>query len=257
MSMCSGRAFYREVNIQMEKLYKTDILLTTNNCDMAGRWKPSAIMDAMQEAAGRHGELLGFGRKDLAPMGIVWVITRLEVMLDRIPTIGETVRLETFPTAVRRWFFPRYYVFKAQDGEVLGRAATLWVVMDWRTRRMASPDGIKHLLPDNSDLPVPMGLPSPVTDVDGRLTQGEYHPVYSDLDVNGHVNNTRYMDLCCNALGIDLLRERAMTRFMLTFDREIRPEQTVTTELRLLDGAFTFSGREGDTRFFEVGGQLA
>ena len=32
----------------MERIYKTDILLTTNTCDMTGRWKPSAIMDAMQ-----------------------------------------------------------------------------------------------------------------------------------------------------------------------------------------------------------------
>ena len=35
----------------------------------------------------------------------------------------------------------------------------------------------------------------------------QYRPVYTDLDVNGHMNNTRYADLLCNALGIDLMKE--------------------------------------------------
>lgn len=240
----------------MNRIYHTDIHLSAVNCDMTGRWKPSAIMDAMQEAAGAHAEELGFGRKSLEPMGIVWVITRLEVVMDRCPSMGETIHLETFPAAVRRWFFPRYYIFRGQDGQVIGRASTLWVVMDWNTRKMASPDGVKQLMPDNSDIPLPMGLPSPVGLVDGPCTAGIYQPVYSDLDVNGHVNNTRYMDMCCNALGINTLREHAVTRFMVNFDKEILPEQTVTTELRISDGAFSFSGHIGEIKCFEAGGQL-
>lgn len=220
----------------MEKVFKSTIMLTTNQCDMTGRWKPSAIMDAMQEAAGRHGELLGFGREALAPLGIVWVLTRLEVVMDSYPRIGETVYLETFPTALRRWFCPRYYVFRNSDGEIIGRAGTLWVLMDWRSRRMASPEGIRHLLPDNSDLPAPLGLPAPVTEVSGTCTPGSYVPVYADLDVNGHVNNTRYIDLCCNALGIETLRQHSMSRFLINFDREILPENHITTELRCLNG---------------------
>ena len=128
--------------------------------------------------------------------------------------------------------------------------------MDWRSRRMASPDSIKHLLPDNSDLPTPLGLPAPVTEVSGTCTASEYVPVYADLDVNGHVNNTRYMDLCCNALGVDTLREHCISRFLINFDHEIRPEDTVSTELRVLDGEFSFTGRIGDNRSFEVGGRL-
>ena len=37
--------------------------------------------------------MLGFGREALSPMGIVWVVTRLEVVMDRYPLIGETVTL--------------------------------------------------------------------------------------------------------------------------------------------------------------------
>ena len=41
--------------------------------------------------------------------------------------MGETVSIETFPMPLRRWFFPRYFVFRDAAGEALGAASTLWV----------------------------------------------------------------------------------------------------------------------------------
>ena len=84
-----------------------------------------------------------------------------------------------------------------------------------------------------------------------------HQPVYTDLDVNGHVNNTRYMDWCCNALGIDTMKDSCLARFDVNYDVEVRPGQEVRTELRRLGEEFSFSGFEGDTRHFDVGGTLA
>ena len=42
----------------MQKTYRDELLLRTCHCDMQGRWRPSAILEAMQEAAGTHAELL-------------------------------------------------------------------------------------------------------------------------------------------------------------------------------------------------------
>jgi len=74
--------------------------------------------------------------------------------------------------------------------------------------------------------------------------------------MNGHVNNTRYIDWCCNALGINTLRQYELASFALNFNQEVRPGQELRTELRRQDSAFSFSGFEGDTRHFDVGGML-
>ena len=240
----------------MERIYREELRLRTEQVDLCGTWRPSAILDLMQEAAGTHGEMLGFGRAALLDQNMFWVLARLEVEMDRYPQFNDVVTVETFPTAVRRWFFPRYYRFFDVRGEELGRAASLWLLLDTASRKMVRPDPILHLLPDNSDLPAPLGLPATVAEVGGTLTTGTYVPQYRDLDMNRHVNNIRYMDLCCDALGIDTMSAQTFRRFAVNYTREIRPGQTIRTELRRLGNDLSFSGLEGDERHFDIGGTL-
>ena len=240
----------------MERIYKESILLRTCNCDLMGAWRPGQILEMMQETAGTHGEMIGFGRKVLLEKNLIWVISRLEVEMDRYPTIGETITVETFPMAVRRWFFPRYYLFRDVHGREIGRAGSLWLLMDLATRRMAPPATVANLLPDNSDLLAPLGLPATVGDIEGSISLGSYTPVYTDMDVNMHVNNTRYIDWCCNALGVDTMRNYQLSRFAVNYNAEIREGQSVQTRLCRLNNEFSFSGSENDVRHFIIGGTL-
>ena len=241
----------------MLKVYKEENILRASECDLNSQWKPSAILENMQEMAGRHAELIGVGRNALLDRGMVFVLTRVEVEMDRYPHHAQTVATETFPMPTRRWFFPRYFVFRDEVGNEIGRGGTLWVLLDINTRKMARPDTIASLMPDNSDLLAPLGLPAAVTEVSGALQTGVIRPAYTDLDMNGHVNNVKYMDWCCNALGIDAMRDKCLRRFDVNYDLEIRPGQEIRTELRTLGDAFSFCGFEGDQRHFDVGGMLA
>ncbi len=238
------------------KTFAEEITLLTRDCDLTGAWRPSAILEAMQEAAGAHAELLGVGRGALLNRNLAWVLTRLEVEMDRYPRHRDRITVETWPTPTRRWFFPRYFVCRGADGRELGRAASLWVLLDLSTRQMARPDPVAAFLPDNRDLPAPLGLPAPVTEVSGTLTEASLTALYSDLDANRHVNNARYADWACNALGADTMTAYEPARFSVSFNQEVRPGETFRTELRRLGEAFSFSGFEGDTRLFDVGGTL-
>lgn len=240
----------------MLKTYRDDLPILTRDCDLSGQWRPSAILETMQELAGIHGTLIGVGRNALLQKGVVWVLTRVEVVMDRYPKIGDTVSVETFPMPVRRWFFPRYFIFRDAHGEEIGRAGTLWVLLDIATRKMVKPDLCAALMPDNSDLLAPLGLPATVTEVSGTLKTSQFQPTYTDLDVNGHVNNTKYMDWCCNTLGIDTMKRHCLAQFDINYNLEILPGQEVRTELRQLGDAFSFSGFEGTARHFDIGGTL-
>ena len=240
----------------MLKVYKEEMLIRTSQCDCNGQWKPSAILECMQEAAGTHGELIGVGRNALLEKNVVWVLTRIEVVMDRYPSIGERITVETFPMAVRRFFFPRYFIFKDEHDVEIGRAASLWALLDINTHRMASPASLNLLFPDNSDLLAPLGLPATVAEVSGTLECSNFMPVYTDLDVNGHVNNTKYMDWCCNALGIDAMREMCFARFAINYDMELLPGQEVHAELRRLANDFSYCGFSNGTRHFDVGGVM-
>ena len=240
----------------MLKKYREDMVLRTCQCDMNGAWRPGAMMETMQEVAGQHSELLGVGRNALQEKGMAWVLTRLEIEMDRYPVIGERISVETYPTPLKRWFFPRCFILRDGAEREIGRAATLWVLLDLTARRMARPDLVAGYLPDNSDLPCPLGLPAPVTEISGTIEQQRFPVQYTDLDANHHVNNTRYMDWCCNALGIETLQQQELAHFSLNFNTEVLPGQQVRAELHRMDSAFSYSGFVGDTRAFDIGGTL-
>ena len=240
----------------MQKTYQEEILLRTCDCDFRGTWRPSAIFEAMQEASGIHSHLLGCGRDVLLQQGIVWVLSRVEVRMDRYPRIGDRITVETFPMNNRRWFFPRYFVFRDAAGKPLGCAANLWVLLDIHTRKMAPPDQVISLIPDNSDLTAPMGFPAAVAEAGGEERLSSRMPCYTDLDVNNHVNNARYVDWLCDALGYELLGNKCLQSICVNYDAEVRPDQEMALKLQRNGDAFSLFGTHREKRHFDIGGQL-
>ena len=240
----------------MYNTYDETFTLRPRDCDLNEKWRPSAILETMQDAAGTHSILLGCGRDELIRKNTVWVIARCELHMDRYPAVGEQITVHTFPTPTRICFFPRYYVFTDAHGETIGKAGTLWLLLDMTTRRMLPPGEIGKLIPDNKDLSVPMNLPATVGNLQGEEFVSEYRPVYTDLDVNGHVNNTRYADWLCNTLGVDIMTEYEPEHIILNYNHEVLPGHVVTLRRILKDNEYRLSGKVGDTTAFEIGGTL-
>ena len=239
------------------KVYRETLLIKTSDCDLSGRWRPSAVLAAMQEASGMHSERLGCGRQAMLENNIIWVLSRTELVMNAYPRFGETITLETYPMPARRWFFPRHYFFYNAAGEVIGRAVGVWVLVDFSQRSMVSPGEVLALLRDNSDLPKALDFPGNLDDVTGEALSLMRSPAYTDIDVNRHVNNTRYADWLCDALGIDALEDAPIERLLIHYTKEIKPGEDVILRLTRADRAFLLSGldAQGDKRF-EIGGTL-
>ena len=230
--------------------------LRSRDCDLNEKWRLSAILETMQDVTGTHCVLLGCGRDVLVKQKIAWVLSRSELHMDRYPAVGEQITVHTFPTPTRICFFPRYYIFTDRHGEMIGKAGTLWLLLDLNTRRMLPPGEIGKLIPDNKDLSVPMNLPATVGNLQGEEFVCTYRPVYTDMDVNGHVNNTRYADLLCNTLGIDLMTEYEPEHIILNYNHEVLPGHLVTLRRILKGNEYRLSGIVNDSSAFEIGGTL-
>lgn len=240
----------------MNKVYQETMELRACHCDMGGLWRPSAIMEAMQETAGAHSTNLGLSRKVMDDMGVAWVLSRVQVDMQRMPHIGERITILTYPTVNKHLFFPRSHVFYDETGAQIGCANSLWLVMDLRERRLVRSQEVLLHMPDNSDRTPAAGMPATVRALPGDVKTGSYTAQYTDLDVNRHVNNTRYLDWCCNALGTAVMDAHALSSFDVNYDAEILPDTGVRTELTRDGLHFVFCGYEGDKRHFGISGTL-
>lgn len=241
----------------MEKSYTETMILRPCDCDMRGDWRPSAVLEAMQETAGAHCDRLGIGRGVLDALGIIWVLSRARVSFTRVPRHGERIAVETWPLPCRHLFFPRVNRFTDAEGNDIGGASSLWLLLDVATRRIVMNDTVLAHLPGNADLSAGPGAPNGVRPLAIEPRRDIYRPVYTDFDLNGHVNNTRYMDWCCNALGADVLAERQIAQFDIAYESEVLPGAAIDTELALDGERFSFFGGEAGKRHFGISGALS
>ncbi|MBQ1264990.1 MAG: hypothetical protein IIY04_06170 [Oscillospiraceae bacterium] len=241
----------------MQKIYTETFLLRPAQCDMKNQWRPSAILEIMQDTAGMHSIDIGVDRETLIKENsLVWVITRLHVEMSRMPSAGETITIETYPTTPRHMFYPRSHIFRDEKGEVIGTANSLWVTMDIHSRRIAKSEFVEKMMPDNSDLSPASGMPATVRAMPGDIETGTIEPSFTDLDINEHVNNTKYLDWCLNALGIETMKKKRLHSFDVNYDQEIRPGDSIRTELTRDGDRFAFSGFGDDKKRFSIGGLL-
>ena len=240
----------------ISKTERQQLTLRICDCDLTGFWKPGAIFEAVQEISSAHCEHLGLGGSVLSKENACWISARSEVRMLRYPRLGERIILETIPNGSHLWFFPRYCFFRDEAGETLGYSSTDWAIMDVRERKLLPPSRFSFRLPDNSDQEFPMGHPGPVEAVDGQETIVLRMPRYSDLDINGHVNNVRYVDWACDALGVDVLRDYCLETVRISFGTEIRADQEIALRVARDGLKYRVAGYHGEKMHFELGGTL-
>ena len=209
----------------MEPIYQQDFEITDVYVDRYGRLKPSTILFFAQEVAGLHFTELAMDYDALAERNMFWAVTRHKVQITRLPLRGETIHIETWPMPTTRVAYPRSMVaYDAQGNEVF-RSISLWVLMDLNTRNMILPGksgiSVAGTLRGN-ELALPMGLPSKL------LGSHRERPVcFTDLDRNGHMNNTRYLDWIDDLLPSPFHAQHGVKEFTVCYLSEAREGQNL------------------------------
>lgn len=239
----------------MENVLTRTRLLQSRDCDFTGRWRPSEICVAMQELAGDHSTILGAGYRYLEERGLAFVLTRTELHMEKYPLMGEKVVCHTWAAPVMKWMFPRYFIFENEAGERLGYAGTIWVLMDLKERKMVTPAALENPIATAS-LKAPLRMPAKAASLTGEGTAAEHMPLYSELDVNGHVNNTKYVQWMCDAMGADIMGRNCVSSLVVNYAHEVLPSQPVTLRTEVEDTAFRMSGEVNGVNHFSLSGTL-
>lgn len=111
-----------------------------NDISFDAKMRSWSIFNYLQDAAGRHADLLGLGLKQLRESDLSWVLSRIRVQMDSFPEYGETLRISTYPSGFDRLFAYRQFLLtSAGTGKVFGRAGSAWLTLNPANYRPVSP----------------------------------------------------------------------------------------------------------------------
>ena len=192
------------------------------HCDFSGRLTMGVLGNHLLNCAGFHASDRGFGIAALNEDNYTWVLSRLAVELEEMPSQYEKFSIETWVENVYRLFTDRNFAILGADGRTLGYARSVWAMISMNTRKPADlltlHEGhiTDYVYPD---YPCPIAKPSRIR-VTATEPQGEFTARYSDIDINGHLNSIRYIEHILDLFPLDLFRTHRLQRFEIAYVAE-------------------------------------
>lgn len=150
--------------------------------------------------AWEHASINSFGYEHLKDNNQFWALSRMKAEIARLPRWTEDFVITTWPSGVDGLFALRDFLIRDMDGEVLLGATSSWLIVDISTRRPQRVDSFRDRMPICESLRAVNGNAQKI--ILNNLTQVDeiqHTAKVSDIDVNGHINNTRYVEWAVNA----------------------------------------------------------
>ena len=230
----------------MEITFTKEYTLSAVDVDCFGRCKASVLLYLAQEAATGHCDILRLDWDTMAEKGLFWAVIRSHVQVQQLPVLGQTVQVRTWPMPTTRTAFPRAVEILDQEGNSLVRIVSLWVLMDMASRAMVLPGksgvDVQGLLTGNE-----IAGPGSIVPV-AQNRSADRQVVFSELDRNGHLNNTRYMDWVADLLPSVFHKTHPIREFTICYLSEALEGQQIHMEFGLTDaGIFQVDGYRAQT----------
>ncbi len=230
----------------MEPIFRKQFVIEDIHTDSSLRLKCSTLLYFVQEAAGGHCNALQLSWQDLAEKNLFWAVIRNRTQITRLPMSGETITIETWPMPTTRVAYPRSVIAYDENGRELFRSISLWVLMDTHTRAMILPgkSGVEvQGLIRGDELKAPGSLvPKPLAN------RAQRRVTYSNLDRNGHMNNTFYMDWVADLLDSRFHSAHEPREFTVCYLSEALEKQEICLQWELgEDGLLQVNGYREET----------
>ena len=179
----------------------------------------------MQIIATSHAEELNIGKAKTLDKGMAWVITRIETEIIKIPTYTQKVILETYPGDDLKVLFPRYFRMTDEKGNTLIKSSSIWAVIDMNKRTpVAKPF---NSVPEPEHYDGELAMPKRILIPDNLEFIEERKVRYSDIDLNGHLNNTKYMDYILDIHSSGFYKKHRIKHVTINYLHEVKDDSTI------------------------------
>ncbi|UQZ37543.1 acyl-ACP thioesterase [Paenibacillus sp. PK3_47] len=235
-------------------LWIEEFKVHASDTDYRSKGKLSFLLDIMQRAADSAVSSLGLDIEKMLEARMGWMVTTLSLDVHRLPQPNELLTVRTWSKGNKGALWQRDYRIFDRSGAEIASARSIWALVDIDKRKIlrpsALPVAVEPYLEDSvGSLPDKVKIPD-----DAPMAEAyRYQVKYSGLDNNGHLNNARYVDLCCDALTLEEWEESELSGLQITYAQEAKygDEITIYRSSRTDTGVYV-RGQDGDKVFFEA-----
>ena len=187
-----------------------------------------ALLNLLQDVSWSHAFALSLGRGADVANQVAWVLGRQRVVMRTWPAWGEVVEIETWLRPPGRSTIKRDSVIWI-NGEQVGEATTVLLALDMKTRKTVRTAALAPHVPFHTDARAALEA-AKIEPQSGLVDLARFDVRNSDLDMNQHVNNTRYAQWISDSIPIDWHRLFALLEYEINFLAETHLGDAITIQ---------------------------
>ncbi|MEO5762219.1 MAG: acyl-ACP thioesterase domain-containing protein [Vicinamibacteria bacterium] len=226
-----------------------DRLVEAFHVDALGRLKPEALFGYLLNIAWNHAKDTSYGFSELAERNLMWVLIKVHLVIHRHPRWHERVRIETWGKGIERLYALRDFAVTSESGERMISGTSTWLVLDRTSGRPQrfdlKTDGFPWF-PEREEMKTSLDK---VPAAENGTDVAQFEVVFSDIDVNQHVNSARYLQWMMDSHSREHLQAKEPASIELSFLLEAMPDDRLTvTSAMSGDGELCSLRRDHDQK---------
>ena len=167
-----------------------------------------------------HADSLKLGFNDLIVNNLGWVLSWAKVQIEENPEFGERILIRTWPKCRYKLFSLREFIVYNSSGKVLYRVSTAWLLINVKTKRITDIKNLPQQIYYQPDQYAINEFPEKITsDKDKEILFFKKNR-YTDLDINQHVNNTKYIELILDCYSAEQHKNNHFKSLTVSFISE-------------------------------------
>ena len=232
---------------------KEEYEIEYQNVDYYGEYKYSDLLSKLSNLATKNAIEIGLWNESFnGKYG--WVLVKQTVKLKRPLLIGEKLTVSTRAKGERKIQYFRTYDLKVND-EVIGGIYSIWTLIDIEKRRIVRPQKVGISIPECEEYPSFVEKYEPLLDIETQKVQTR-EVVYSDIDLNKHMNNARYLEWVMDLLPQEKKQDFFIDEMTMHYLKEIAPKRRVDLYYGQEDDWFKIEFKIDDQTHFVISGRF-
>ena len=226
--------------------YSEKIEINNYDVDMHGVLRPTQLIAKLEEV-GSH-EMINYppSNDDLRREGKGFILSRMVISIHKEAHEGDSAIGSTWATDSRGLSFNRCYQLDV-NGETAVKVYTVWAFVDFAENKLIRYEEVAdRMIGGEPDAPFDMELPlrvrMPKADEFSEVATRKVY--YSDTDVNGHMNNTKYLNMLCDF--VPEIENKTLKGINISYVNEAPFGDTLTVLSKEVDGVYYFKTVRSD-----------
>ena len=202
-----------------------DFFVGFRDVDFNNNLKIKSALSYLEDTAGIHSNIAGYGLLDIDKNKKTWVLTNWKLEFIRRPRYSENLKVKTWSNGTEKIYALRDFYIYDEKGEIVAKATSKWVLIDIETMGIAKlTDEIMNAYTTEPDKVFEEKVEK-LKEPEKYLDSVKVKITKDMIDVNGHVHNINYIDFVTQVMPLEVMQNAKIIEVL--YKKEIRDEETI------------------------------